>query len=275
MFLHTWHPQPLIGAIGGLQLHWYGLMLALGALAGLLVFRFLARRQGLAEEHVFDLFFYLLIFGFIGGRLYHVSNEWTYYGRHPADIVKVWNGGLAIHGAIIAGLIVLFVYARRKRLSAWLLADLLAPALVIGQAIGRWGNYFNQELFGRPTGLPWSIPIDLVHRPVGYQTFAYFHPTFLYESLGNIIIFGLLLWWLVRRPRLSGSWWRAEGGVVMAYFILYSALRAGTEWLRIDRVPHLAGLRLPLLVSLILIAAAAAGWVFLVRRYRRIHAAGS
>src|SRR3990167_4879685 len=161
-----------------------------------------------------ELAFGLVVSGLVGARLYHVLNEWSYYWAHPLRIFAVWNGGLAIHGALIAGLIFLWFYTKRQSTSYlpsdamhqalqagklpatsylfWLL-DLLAPAVLLGQAIGRWGNYFNQELFGYPTSLPWSIPISLENRPLAFQTANYFHPTFLYESLWDLMGFVLLL----------------------------------------------------------------------------------
>ncbi len=275
MFLHTWQPQALILTLGSFRLHWYGLMLALGALAGYFVVSRLARRYQIKNETVLDLFLLLLIAGFVGARLYHVTNEWAFYAARPAEIFKVWNGGLAIHGGLLAGLIALWLFARRKKLSFWWLADLLAPGVIIGQAIGRWGNYFNQELFGRPTTLPWGIPIDLMNRPADYRQFTFFHPTFLYESLGALLIF-FVLWWLhhrrLRKQRLGP--WQTSGAIALTYFILYSVLRLNTESLRLDRTPIIDGWRLPMITSAIVIIAALAAWFVLYRR-SRLHAGTS
>ncbi len=248
MFLHTWHPQPFILSLGQFRLHWYGLCLALGALAGYALLRWLAKREKISHEHTADLFVWLIIGGFIGARLYHVANEWEYYRFQPALIPQVWNGGLAIHGAVMVGAVIVWWFAKKIKISAWRLADLLVPALAIGQAIGRWGNYFNQELFGRPTGVAWSIPIDLQNRPKGFDGYEYFHPTFLYESLGSLVIAGLLTWLLVRQTGRS-SWWSRPGVVTALYAMLAGALRLGTEVLRIDRVPIISGVRLPLIVA--------------------------
>lgn len=269
MFLHTWHPQALLLTLGSFRLHWYGLMLALAALVGYFVISRLARRYQLKDETVLDLFLALLIVGFVGARLYHATNEWAFYAARPAEIVKVWNGGLAIHGALLAGLAALWFFARRRKLSFWWLIDLLAPGVILGQAIGRWGNYFNQELFGRPTTLPWGIPIDLMNRPADYRQFTYFHPTFLYESLGALAIF-LVLWWLHRRRILKQRLgpWRTPGAIALTYFILYSVLRLSTESLRIDRTPIIAGWRLPMITSVVLIALAIITWWWLIRRER-------
>lgn len=267
MFLHTWHPHALLLTAGPLELRWYGLLLAVGTLVGYFTVLAVAKRSRLNTNQVTDLFLWLLIFGFIGARFYHVLNEWSFYRAHPDMILKVWNGGLAIHGAIIAGLITLWVVTQRQRLSFWLMADVLVIGLVIGQAIGRWGNYFNQELFGRPTELPWGIPIDPVNRPVAYQGRDFFHPTFLYESLGSLLIFGAL-WWLHRRRQQhrAPGWWSADGTIAITYVLLYSLLRIGTELVRIDRTPVISGLRLPIIGSLLFIILAIAAWKHLSSR---------
>ncbi len=268
MFLHTFSPHPILATIGPFTIHWYGLLLSLGALAGYLVFRRLGQRYGLKPADLELTFFWGIVAGVVGARLYHVLNEWGYYAQHPAEVWRVWNGGLAIHGAVIGGLIVLLLTARRLKTSFWLLADCAAPALALGQAIGRWGNYFNQELYGRPTSLPWGIPIDPVNRTIDHILDPYYHPAFLYESLGALAIFVLLI--LLHRTRLRDGdrkrWVATAGVVTLVYFVTESLIRAGTELVRIDRVPMVFGVRLPLLVSLMLVVAASA---FLYARVRR------
>ena len=267
MFLHTWHPHALIGTVGGLQLHWYGLLLAVAALVGIGVIELIGKRYKLDHNRLFDLTLIVLVVGFIGARLYHVLNEWTYYQAHPVEIWKVWNGGLALHGGLIAGAVTLIIVARRWKWDAWLIADIAAPAFALSQAIGRWGNYFNQELFGQPTSHPWGIPIDPINRPVAYLTNSFFHPTFLYESLGLLVI-AALLWWLHTRR------WKKEpvkkpaphGTIVLTYLILASVLRIVTESLRLDHTPVIGGIRLPILVAGIVIVASL---ITLFIRYRR------
>lgn len=267
MFLHTYSPQPILAHVGSLTIHWYGLFLSLAALAGFLVWRWLGKRYGIKPTDLEALFFWAILAGLIGARLYHVLNEFSYYRLHPQEILSVWNGGLAIHGAILGGLVVFWLYARRIKISFWLLADIAVPALALGQAIGRWGNYFNQELFGRPTTLPWGIPIEPLNRPLEYLGYKFFHPTFLYESLGSLAVFAVLM--LLHRHLL-----RAEtatriaqaGTITLTYFMAESIVRVLTESLRIDRVPLVFDVRLPLLVSLLIAVAAA---VILLRRIRR------
>ena len=276
MFLHTFNPNPILAHLGSFTIHWYGLFLALGALAGYVVFIKLGQRYGLKGTSLENLSFIAVIAGLVGARLYHVLNEWSYYAAHPNEILSIWNGGLAIHGALIAGLIVFFVYARRKKMSFWLLTDIAVPALALGQAIGRWGNYFNQELYGRPTSLPWGIPIEPLNRPLQYMNDKFFQPTFLYESLGSLAVFVLMLY--LHKRLLAGTQQgkdshgivRNAGFIALVYFIVESLVRAGTELLRIDRVPSIGGVRLPLLVSLAIAIAAGVILFVLIRRRARV-----
>lgn len=265
MFLHTYSPQPILAHLGSFTVHWYGLFLSLGALAGFIAFRWLGKRHGLKTADVESLFFWMIVAGLVGARLYHVVNEWQYYATHPTEILSIWNGGLAIHGGLLAGLGVLVLFARRKHISAWLLADLAVPAVAIGQAIGRWGNYFNQELFGRPTDLPWGIPIEPLNRPIEYLQYSHFHPTFLYESLGSLAVFVVLM--MMHRRLPVGPVAKNAGLIALTYFMAESVIRSVTEWLRIDRVPLVADVRLPLLVSLAIAATAA---FILFRRLKKM-----
>lgn len=268
MFLHSFTPNPILFTLGPVTVHWYGVFLSVGALVGFIVFRRLGRRYGLSVGDLENTFFLTILAGIVGARLYHVLNEWSYYAAHPGDIAKIWNGGLAIHGAMIAGGIAIWLYGRRRSIGPALLFDLAAPALLFGQAIGRWGNYFNQELFGRPTNLPWGIPIDTLNRPIEYFDFPFFHPTFLYESLGAAAIGSLLLaLHRVRLRRGPTGQQHALGSIALVAFLLEPLLRAATELLRVDRVPLIAGVRLPLLVSIII--ALAAGVILILQLKRK------
>lgn len=255
----------MLATVHGFQLHWYGLCLAVSAVCGIAILEYLGRKYKLESSRLFDLGLITLISGFIGARLYHVLNEWTYYSAHPNEIAKVWNGGLALHGGILFGLIALIVMAHRWKMNPWLIADITVPALALGQAIGRWGNYFNQELFGKPTLLPWGIPIDILNRPPQYTMSGYFHPTFLYESLGLLLIIAGLLF-LHRR-----QWKRPPekfGFIALVYVVSYSVLRMATEFLRLDRTPIIGGVRLPILMSGVFIFVALA---VLLYRFTRRH----
>ncbi len=276
IFLHTYHPQSILISLGPINIYWYGIFIVLATLAAIFVTLKLAGYYEIKKETIIDLAFWLIIFGIIGARIYHVLLELPYYSANPLDIFKIWQGGLAIHGAIIAGLITLWQLAKKYSArsgsasggSFWQLAALVAPGLALAQAIGRWGNYFNQELFGLPTNLPWGIPIDNIYRPMQYLTYEYFHPTFLYESLGNLIIFIILIifhlyiikkvtsYELPASPELKrGERVMSYKLLVISYLILYSILRISLEFLRIDATPMLWGLRFPQLASLIIILA--------------------
>jgi len=262
-FLHNFNPQPLFFSWGGIEIYWYGFFIVTGIIAGLITTLILANYYDISRDTIFDLAFWLIIAGIVGARICHILLAFDYYWGHPEDIIKVWQGGLAIHGAIIAGIIVLLVYAGKKNIfreekkanlkNFWLLAALLAPALALAQAIGRWGNYFNQELFGKPTNLPWGIPINIMNRPVEFISSEYFHPAFLYESLGSLLIFLILIGlhaWYLKKKKQSYEFF------LIAYAILYSVLRFATEMIRIDPTPELLGLRFPQIISIVIIVLA-------------------
>jgi len=252
-FLHTFNPSPVLISLGPINIYWYGVFIMLAVLTALTVAIYLAKLHGIKSETIIDLAVWLIVGGLIGARLYDVFLEWPYFSAHPTDAFKIWQGGLAIHGAIIGGLIALWLYAKKYQQNFWQLAAVIATVLPLGQAIGRWGNYFNQELFGYPTNLPWGIPIDLTHRPFEYLNFEYFQPTFLYESLGNLIIFIILFTLHIKKvtTRLpDGQGYELR---VTSYLLLYSLLRFATEFIRLDPAPIIFGLRFPQLISLLVI----------------------
>jgi len=250
-FLHAFEPSPIAFSVGPFSVHWYGLFLALAVVAGYWLVEKLAKRQDMAAEQAGTVFINALIGGFAGGRIYHVITDWGFYGRHVGEIIAVWNGGLAIHGAILGALTVIVYYTKKRGINFWKLADLFAPAAILGQAIGRWGNYFNQELFGRPTDTAWGIPINPISRPIGYEQYEYFHPAFLYESLINAAIFAFLVVVFQKKSR-------PDGLVFWLYIGLYSAGRIIVESFRINSAAMVGSLRLPLLVSILLVGASIA-----------------
>ncbi len=250
-FLHTFQPSPIAFSIGPFGMHWYGLFLLVGILAGYWLVDKLAKRGGLSPDMAGSRYVNALIGGFIGARAYHVITDWGFYGSNPDQIIAVWNGGLAIHGAILGAVLVIVYYAKRHHMRFRKLADLFALPAILGQAIGRWGNYFNQELFGAPTDASWGIPISPANRPIGYQQYEYFHPAFLYESLINFAVFGALLVIFKKKKR-------PDGLIFWLYIGLYSAGRMIVESFRINEAAMVGSLRLPFLVSIALAGASIA-----------------
>ncbi len=252
-FLHTFNPSPIIATIGPVNIYWYGFFILLATLAALTVSLYLAKFYDIKTDIIIDLAFWLIIGGIVGARIYDIFLEWPYFLNHPLDIFKIWQGGLAIHGAILGGALALWLYTKKYHQDFWQLAAIAVTVLPLAQAIGRLGNYFNQELFGYFTYLPWGIPIDIIHRPWQYLNYDYFHPAFLYEAIGNLIIFLILIFfqiWLIKKQKLSKSNYIL---CVINYAVLYSLLRFSLEFVRVDATPIIFGLRFPQIVSLIII----------------------
>lgn len=247
--------------LGPLSLRWYGLLIATGVLLGVSLSQFLARFRKVDPDLISDLAIWLVVGAIPMARLYYVLFQWDYYQQNPGQIIAIWQGGIAIHGAILGGGLATWIFTRLKRVSFWQLADLVAPALILGQAIGRWGNFFNSEAFGRPTDLPWKLYIPPAQRPPGFEEFAYFHPTFLYESLWNLLVFALLLFLFFRFPRLK------RGTIFLVYGITYSLGRLWIEGLRMDSL-MLGPIRVAQLVSLMGIGVGVLGllWLYGLRR---------
>ena len=204
-----------------------------------------------------DVAVWAVPFGLVGGRLYHVLTDPELYfgeGKDPITALYIWRGGLGIWGAIALGGVGAYIGCRRRgaRFSAF--ADALAPGIAVAQAIGRWGNWFNQELFGKPTDLPWGLEIDREHRPAGYEQYATFHPTFLYECIWNLGVAGLVIW-ADRKYKLG------YGRAFALYVMAYTAGRGWIEYMRIDTVNHIFGLRLNVWTSIVLFVLSTAYFV--------------
>jgi len=256
-FLHNFIPNPVLVQIGPITVHWYGLIIAAALISGVFVAANLAKQKNKILDDVFDLALWLAIAGIIGARLYDVLVvDWGYFSRHFIEIFFIWQGGLAIHGAIIGGLIALIIWSRKRKQEIWIWLDIVSVVLPLSQAIGRWGNYFNQELFGRPTDWPWGIPIAENLRPAIYQSYQYFHPAFLYESILNFVLF-LILMIAYQKQRLQ------SGQLSGLYLIGYGIIRFIMEFIRIDPTGMLFGIRIPQLVS---IAAIIIGLTILIIR---------
>lgn len=240
-------------------------MIASAVLIGVTLAQTLAKRRQVDPELISDLAIWLVIAAIPSARLYYVLFQWQEYAQHPDQIIAIWKGGIAIHGAILGGLIASLIFCRVKRVSFWQIADLVVPSLILGQAIGRWGNFFNSEAFGRPTDLPWKLYIPLDRRPPGYESYEYFHPTFLYESLWNLMVFAILIslfvWGLKSHAKLK------TGTLVFVYMVAYSVGRFWIEGLRMDSL-MLGPLRIAQVVSLTEISLGLLGliWLYGLRR---------
>jgi phosphatidylglycerol---prolipoprotein diacylglyceryl transferase len=254
-------PGPVIVEIGPITIRWYGLLIATAVLIGVSLSQYLAKRRNVNPELVSDLSIWLVIGAIPAARLYYVLFQWSEYSQHPERIIAIWQGGIAIIGGTLAALI----FAKVNQVSFWQLTDLVAPSLILGQAIGRWGNFFNSEAFGRPTNLPWKLYIPLQNRPPTLANFEYFHPTFLYESLWNLIVFALLMALFFRG--LSGKPRLRLGTLFLAYLVAYSFGRLWIEGFRIDSL-MLGPLRIAQVVSLsgILVGLAGLAWLYLLKR---------
>jgi phosphatidylglycerol---prolipoprotein diacylglyceryl transferase len=255
-------PGPIIFELGPIALRWYGLLIAIAVLVGVTLAQYLAKARRVDPELLGDLAIWLVIGAIPCARIYYVIFQWQEYVQRPWwHMLAVWEGGIAIHGAIIGGTIATIIFARLHRVSVWQLLDLVAPSLILGQAIGRWGNFFNSEAFGKPTDLPWKLFIAPQYRPLKLMDYEFFHPTFLYESLWNLGIFALLMWlffWgLTKTNRLK------TGAIAGIYLIGYSLGRVWIEWLRTDSL-MIGPLKMAQLVSL---SAIALGLLILARLY--------
>src|ERR1700682_981325 len=221
-------PGAIAFQLGPLVIRWYGIITAVSIGAGLWLVARQARAEDLPEESISSCIMWGVVTGYIGARLYEVAFNWDYYGLDWSRIPAVWEGGLAIHGGIIVGSLVAAGLASWRGLPVLRILDIAAPSLALAQAIGRWGNFFNEEAFGRPTDVPWGLYISPRRRPLEYKSAERFHPTFLYESLWDLAVFALLVWWL--RPR----WHDRPGALFFWYIGLYSVGRLCIEALRID-----------------------------------------
>ena len=227
-------PNPILFELGFVRIYWYGLIMVFGIISGIYVIIKISKNKSYNLEKLWDLFFYLILFGIIGARLYQVFFfNWNYYQSNLFQIFAVWNGGMAIQGSIIACVITLFVYCKKNKLFFLEYADLLAVALPFGQAIGRWGNFFNSELYGKVSNLPWAIYIK--------STGRFHQPLFFYESILDLILFFILL----RVYKRSNH----KGYVFFSYIFGYGIIRFLMEFLRIDNAPMIYGIRLPQIVS--------------------------
>ena len=249
-------PSPKHGIIhiGPIPLHAYGLMLALGVLAAAKIAEARWTRAGNDPRVISAIAVPVVVAGVLGARLYHLFTGYDWSSGGLVGTVEIWRGGLSIWGALGGGLIAVVVISRRRHLDLLALMDAISPAVAVAQAIGRWGNYFNQELFGRPTKLPWALEIDPAHRPAQYARYATFHPTFLYESLWCLLVFATIVG-IERHRHLR------KGQAFALYLALYTFGRVFLEAMRSDKATHVFGIRFNLVLSA---ALCVFGWTWFV-----------
>ncbi|MBE9240554.1 prolipoprotein diacylglyceryl transferase [Synechocystis salina] len=262
MFLGQFQsPGPVMFQVGSFALRWYGFLIASAVIIGLNLCQWLGPKRGINPDLFNDLVIWLVVAAIPSARLYYVLFEWPRYAQDWLNIFAIWQGGIAIHGALIGGSLALLLFSRRHHLSFWNLLDVLTPAVILGQAIGRWGNFFNSEAFGAPTNLPWKLYIPFANRPPDLTSYAYFHPTFLYESLWNLGVFAMLItlfFYGLRHPEKIKT-----GTVACAYLIGYSLGRVWIEGLRLDSLMF-GPLRVAQVVSLALVLLGSIGlfWLY-------------
>lgn len=262
-------PSPSLSSfsVGPLTIHFYALCIITGIAAAIWIGRKRYANLGGNPDDVSEVAIWAVPFGIIGGRIYHViTSPSQYFGANgnPIDALRIWEGGLGIWGAISLGAIGAYLYFRTHKTSLNFrqLLDSLAPGVVVAQAIGRIGNYFNQEVFGKPTDLPWGLEIDPANRPNGFESYSTFHPTFLYELLWCLVVAALL----IKLPGVLKQITSKQGDVFALYIFGYTAGRVWIENLRIDEANLILGLRLNIWVSLVVLITASA---YLIASKRR------
>ena len=268
-------PGAEIFQLGPFALRWYGLLIAIAVLVGLTLATRLGRRRGIDPALITDLLPVLVLGAVIGARLYYVLLEWDQYRGNWLNVFAIWRGGIAIHGALLGGTAALLLFCRWRRQPFWPLLDVLVPAVALGQAIGRWGNFFNSEAFGLPTDLPWKLTIPLPNRPAPFLDQGTFHPTFLYESLWNLGVCALLL--VLFQQASKGRLSLPAGALSCVYLMAYSSGRVWIEALRLDPLCLFStppfcqgGVRMAQLVSLLLIGLGGLGLWWLYGRRRSL-----
>jgi phosphatidylglycerol---prolipoprotein diacylglyceryl transferase len=250
--------DPVAIAFGPLQVHWYGVIIGLAIILALYIAVRETEKRGLDKDVFMDLMLWAIPIAILSARLYYVIFEWNYYSQNPGEIIAIWNGGLAIHGALIGGVITAIVFTKKRQVSFWQLVDIAAPSIILGQAIGRWGNFINQEAHGGEVTRAFLENLQLPEFIINqmYINGAYYHPTFLYESIWNFVGFILLM--LLRKVNLR------RGEMFLSYVIWYSVGRFFIEGMRTDSLMLTESLRMAQTISAVLIIAAVV--VLLYRR---------
>ena len=252
-------PGEIAFSIFGFPIYYYGVILAFAIFVGVYLADFLYKKFYDKTSYIIDFMPMIILIGILGARLYYCAENNQYYFNHPMEILYIRQGGLSIHGMIIFGIIALFVFSKIYKMKFFKLTDVFLCGSALAQSIGRWGNFFNSEAFGYPTDLPWKLYIPISHRPVSLINYDYFHPTFLYESIFDFLIFLILL---ICFKKLSKS----PGVLACLYLIMYSIVRIIVEHFRIDSALNIDGIPIAQLVSLIIIVVASVAIMILTRK---------
>ncbi|MHA6260738.1 prolipoprotein diacylglyceryl transferase [Sporosarcina sp. CAU 1771] len=251
--------NPIAFSLGPLEVRWYGILIALGIVLAFIVVQREMVKQGMHPEFLTDLLIWAVPIAIISARIYYVIFTWDYYKDNIGQVIQIWEGGIAIHGALIGAFITTYFFTKRRGISFWKVVDIAAPGLLIGQIIGRWGNFMNQEAHGGPVSqnfLDTTIIPDWIMNQMTIEGITY-HPTFLYESMWNLVALILIL--VLRRINLK------RGEVFLFYLAWYSLGRFFIEGMRTDSLYVIGELRAAQLVSIITIVVAVA--IFIIRRF--------
>lgn len=260
MFLYIQPLDRVFFQLGPITIYWYGVIIATGVLLGLWLATKESERLGIQKETFVDLVLIAVPIAILGARAYYVIFQWDYYSKHIGEIPQIWNGGLAIHGGLIGAIATGVVFAKKRGLSFWKLADIAAPSIILGQAIGRWGNFMNQEAHGEPVSREFLESLYLPDWIINqmYIQGQYYHPTFLYESIWNVLGFLVLL--ALRRRNIR------RGELFLTYVIWYSIGRFFIEGLRTDSLMLTETIRMAQFISLLLLLVAVG--LIIVRRMK-------
>lgn len=248
--------DPIAISLGPIQVHWYGVIIGLGIALALWLAMREGEKRGLDKDLFADLMLWAIPIAILSARIYYVIFQWEYYAQHPSEILAIWNGGIAIHGALIGAVVTAYIFTKKRNVSFWKVADIAAPSIILGQAIGRWGNFINQEAHGGEVTRAFlenlMLPEFIINQM--YINGAYYHPTFLYESVWNILGFALLMG--LRRVNLG------RGELFLSYVIWYSIGRFFVEGLRTDSLMLTEFLRIAQVISIGLILLAVVLWIY-------------
>lgn len=239
--------NPIAFELGPISVHWYGIIIGLGAMMGLYLATQECKKRGISPDILVDLVLFALPIAIISARIYYVLFEWSYYKNHLIEVPAIWNGGIAIHGGLIGAVLTAIIFTRKRKISFWKLADITAPSILLGQAIGRWGNFMNQEAHGGPVSRAFLENLHLPTFIINQMNIngTYYHPTFLYESLWSIV--GVVLLISLRKINLR------RGEMFLTYLIWYSIGRFFIEGMRTDSLMLTSHLRIAQVISIVII----------------------